>query len=140
YRPEDFRAFVDKHHSPSAYARLIADREHAVWLATDRDGAGVGYACAGPCNLPVPDDPENAGELLRLYLLRETQGHGVGARLLKTALAWLDARFSDIYLSVYAENHGAQRLYARFGFEKVHDYFFMVGSHADPEFILKRRA
>jgi len=41
---------------------------------------------------------------------------------------------------VWSENHGAQRLYARHGFEHVGDYDFVVGNIRDHEFILRRRA
>jgi RimJ/RimL family protein N-acetyltransferase len=39
---------------------------------------------------------------------------------------------------VWSENFGAQRLYARYGFTRVGDYFFPVGEHRDHEFILRR--
>jgi len=139
YGREDLALFVAKNHAPEVYARLINDPMSAAWLARGRDGAAAGYATAGPCGLPVPDMAPRSGELQRIYVLQGHQGGGLGAMLLKTALDWLEARFCHIYLSVYAENTGAQRFYARYGFEKVHDYFFMVGNHADPEFILKRQ-
>jgi RimJ/RimL family protein N-acetyltransferase len=41
---------------------------------------------------------------------------------------------------VWSENHGAQRFYAREGFEKVGEYGFKVGRTVDHEFILRRRA
>jgi ribosomal protein S18 acetylase RimI-like enzyme len=81
--------------------------------------------------------PENSGELSRLYLRKSAQGGGLGARLLETALEFLRDRFEHVYLSVYAENTVAQRLYGRYGFVKVHDYFYRVGDHLDPEWIMK---
>ena len=139
YRPEDLNAFLREHHSPDCYRRLIADPERAVWTATTQEGETAAYASAGPCGLPVENPPARSGELLRLYVLGRFQGAALGRRLLKTALDWLEGRFDAVYLSVYAENHGAQRLYARHGFEKVGEYCFMVGEHADPEYIMKRR-
>ncbi|MEQ8936297.1 MAG: GNAT family N-acetyltransferase [Amphiplicatus sp.] len=137
YKEEDLSAFLEKNHSESAYKTLLSDREWGVRIV-ERDGVPFGYSVAGPCTLPVPDMPENAGELSRLYLLKEGQGSGAGERLLKTTLDWLYERFEHVYLSVYAENFGAQRLYARHGFEKICDYFYMVGEHADPEWIMGR--
>jgi ribosomal protein S18 acetylase RimI-like enzyme len=139
YRPEDLAAFLAKSHSRDAYARLLADPGYALWIA-EEEGAPAGYCVAGPCSLPVPDMPENAGELARLYLYRDYHSAGLGGRMLALALDWLRARFEHVYLSVYAENFGAQRLYARHGFEKVCDYFYMVGEQADPEWIMKLRA
>lgn len=136
YSRENLESFLAKNHSTAAYRRLLADPRSAVWIA-ESDGARVGYAVAGPCTLPVPDMPANSGELARLYLLKDAQGTGLGARLLETALGFLRAGFGRIYLSVYRDNVTAQRLYERNGFVKIHDYFYMVGDHADPEWIME---
>lgn len=40
-----------------------------------------------------------------------------------------------IYLSVFSENQGAHRFYQRWGFSKHSEYEYMVGNHADHEFI-----
>jgi diamine N-acetyltransferase len=138
YKPEDIRTFLTEKHSVETYRDLIVDNQSAVWLARDAAGEAIGYAVAGPCHLPAPDMPDNSGELSRLYVSEAARGAGLGQRMLAHVFAWLDARYDPIYLSVYSQNHGAQRLYKRYGFEKVHDYFFMVGNHADPEFIMKR--
>ena len=87
----------------------------------------------------APDMPDRSGELMRFYIDQRYRGAGLGGRLFEKALAWLHENFDHVYLSVYAENFGAQRFYERYGFEKVHEYHFMVGNHADPEFIMKRR-
>lgn len=137
YGEKDLNAFLAKNHTPAVYAQLLRDPEYGLWLALTPRGEAIGYAVAGPCGLPVPDRPASAGELLRLYLKKGVQGGGVGGRLLEPALDFLRDRFDHIYLSVYAENKIAQRLYQRFGFEKIHDYFYMVGEHADPEWIME---
>ncbi len=139
YKPEDIRLFLTEKHAVETYRDLITDNQSAVWLARDEAEAAIGYAVAGPCRLPAPDMPDNSGELSRLYVSEAARGAGLGQRMLTYVFAWLEARYDPIYLSVYSKNHGAQRLYKRYGFEKVHDYFFMVGNHADPEFIMKRR-
>lgn len=137
YQKKDLDAFLKKNHAPDTYRRLAADPDHGIWIAETGSGEAVGYAVAGPCGLPVPDMPPRSGELARLYLKKGAQGGGVGARLLSTALEFLTGRFDRVFLSVYAENFGAQRLYERFGFVKVHDYLYMVGDHADPEWIME---
>jgi len=139
YSRQDLQLFLTGKHSAECYRKLITDQETAVWLARNRAGEAIGYAVAGPCGLPVPDMPAKSGELLRIYVREASRGGGLGQKLLVQVFDWLEGRFDHIYLSVYAENHGAQRLYKRYGFEKVHDYFFMVGNHADPEFIFKQR-
>lgn len=138
YQTEDLDHFLANSHSVDIYQSLLADPAHALWLAYNDDQKPVGYAVCGPCTLPVPDMPDHSGELARLYVLREAQGSGLGTRLLQICLSWLEDNFQHLFLSVYAENTGAQKLYRRHGFEKIHDYHYMVGNHADPEWIMKR--
>ncbi len=139
YSRDNLEKFLNKNHTAEVYRKLTADPECGVWIAVDEAGEAVGYAVAGPCTLPAPDMPANSGELARLYLRKHGQGTGLGARLLETALDFLRDRFERVYLSVYRDNTVAQRLYERYGFVKVHDYFYMVGDHADPEWIMELR-
>jgi GNAT superfamily N-acetyltransferase len=81
-----------------------------------------------------------AGEIRQLYLRASVQGDGLGTRLLVMALEWLAAQgHSPLYVGVWSGNLGAQRLYARYGFEKIGEYDFPVGNHLDREFILRQR-
>jgi len=139
YKQEDLNLFLQKYHTAGDYREHIADPASSVWLAREEAGKAVGYIVTGPCRLPAPNMPENSGELLRFYILDEYQGKGLGKRMLGLAVDWLEENYAHHYLSVYAENHGAQRLYEYFGFEKIHKYMYMVGNQADPEFIMKRR-
>ena len=65
--------------------------------------------------------------------MKSAQGTGIGSRLLETALEFLRTRFDHIYLSVNSENVREQKLCSRYGFVKIHDYFYMVGEDADPQ-------
>lgn len=140
YPPEDLTEFLERAHSRAVYARLLANPGVAIWLAGTGHGPPVGYAVAGPCKLPVAGLEPTAGEMRQLYVLAGHQKLQLGTRLLVTALDWLEAHFSPLYVGVWSENHGAQRLYGRFGFDKVGEYGFPVGRQVDREFILKRSA
>ena len=137
YKEEDLSAFLTESHSAAVYARLLADDAWRLWLAETPDGEAAGYVSAGPCSLPAPNKSANSGELARLYILKTHQGGGLGGRMLRIALDDLTKRFEDIYLSVYSENYGAQKLYQRFGFEIIGEYFYMVGAQADREWIMQ---
>ncbi|MEM7741239.1 MAG: GNAT family N-acetyltransferase [Pseudomonadota bacterium] len=138
YRESDLHAFLSENHSQDAYRKAINNPRSKIWIARTKDGNAVGFASAGPCHLPVPDQPPNAGELGRLYIRQSHQGFGLGVRLLEQALEFLDATFEHIYLSVFSENLAAQRLYKRYHFEIFHEYHFMVGQHADEEYLMRR--
>jgi len=139
YPPEDLAAFLQSGHTPESWGRRLHDTHLAAWIVEAADGSAIGYAAAGPCKLPVPDLESNSGELFQLYVRRSHHGRQIGSRLLGTALAWLEGRgFDPLYVGVWSGNHGAQRLYERFGFSRHGEYEFPVGSQRDREFILRR--
>jgi GNAT superfamily N-acetyltransferase len=138
YPPEDLAAFLAEAYGVERASADLADPAKAAWLV-EADGRAVGHALAGPCKLPHPEVTPACGELDRLYLLREAQSGGVGSRLLAEALAWLEKDGPRrLWIGVWSENLGAQRLYARHGFAVVGTYEFAVGAQRDHEFIMRR--
>ena len=57
---------------------------------------------------------------------------------MRIALDWLARPGRMLWIGVWSKNLGAQRLYARHGFQKVGEYKFAVGNTRDDEFILRR--
>ena len=140
YPPEDLAHFLGESHSEAAYARLLGDDRYGLWLLENASRA-VGFAVAGPCGLPHPEVAPEDGELKRLYLLPEAQNGGWGGRLFDEAIAWLERDGPRrLWISVWSENHGAQRFYARRGFAKVAEYQFPVGRMRDIEYMFRRDA
>lgn len=138
YPPEDLAAFLPYAYGLARMQSDLADPAKAMWLV-EADGAVIGYALAGPCDLPHDDVTPACGELKRLYILKAHQGGGVGSRLLGEVLAWLERDGPrPLWIGVWSENFGAQKLYGRMGFEKVGEYEFPVGGTRDLEFILRR--
>jgi len=139
YPPEDLQAFLATSHSPEHWAETLADSRGAVWVAELADGSLIGFIAAGTCKLPVENCEPTAGEIRQLYVLASHHNLRLGTRLMDVALEWLEAQGrKPLYIGVWSENYGAQRFYARYGFSKVGDYGFPVGSTVDHEFILKR--
>ena len=141
YPEADLEDFLDEAHDPEVYAWAISDARHGLWIA-EADGAPVGYALAGPCTLPHPEATPAEGELKRLYIRQSAQGGGLGQALLQAALDWLQRHNGPgaLWVGVWSENFGAQRLYGRHGFQKIGEYEFPVGKVRDREFILRRPA
>jgi ribosomal protein S18 acetylase RimI-like enzyme len=133
YPAEDLRDFLEDVYSVEAMRRDLADPAKGLWLV-EVDGQAVGHALAGPCDLPHEEVTPACGELKRLYILKAHQHGGVGSTLLREALDWLGER--RLWVGVWSENYGAQRLYSRYGFEKVGEYDFPVGRVRDREFIM----
>lgn len=140
YPPEDLEAFLAEAYGLDRTRADLADPAKASWIV-EADGQAIGYALAGPCDLPHDEVTPRCGELKRLYFLRSWQGGGLGARLFAETLDWLQAEGPrDVWIGVWSENYGAQRFYARHGFENVGGYGFVVGQTVDSEFIFRRRA
>ena len=138
YPPEDLQAFLADAYAVDKQRTILSHPDYAVWLLED-EGIAVGHAAAGPCGLPHPQVAPGDGELKRLYVLESHRNGGCGARLLDAALAWLEREGPrTLWIGVWSQNLGAQRFYARYGFEKVGDYEFPVGNTRDHEFILRR--
>jgi GNAT superfamily N-acetyltransferase len=138
YPPADLAHFLAEAYSVARARADLADPAKAAWLV-EAGGRAVGHALAGPCKLPHLEVTPACGELDRLYLLAGCQGGGLGSRLLGEALAWLEKDGPRrLWIGVWSENLGAQRLYARHGFEVVGAYEFIVGETRDHEFIMRR--
>ncbi|HET6435736.1 MAG TPA: GNAT family N-acetyltransferase [Xanthomonadaceae bacterium] len=138
YSQEDLQAFLAESHAPEAYARYLADPAWALWLLEDAGGAR-GYAMAGPAGLPHAELGPGDGELKRLYVDRDLHNGGWGGKLFAQALAWLERDGPrTLWISVWSENLGAQRFYARHGFAFAGEYAFPVGAQRDREFMFRR--
>jgi len=138
YPAKDLEDFLATEHTPQKYAAWAEDDRWGLWVA-EQDGEVLGYALAGPCGLPHAEVTPDCGELKRIYVLAEAQGAGAGSVLMRQSLDWLEKPGRKLWIGVWSENYGAQRLYARHGFEPVGTYDFMVGACRDHEFILRRR-
>jgi diamine N-acetyltransferase len=138
YPPQDLAAFLASAHTPEQYAAWAAGPDYGLWIAEAADGEPIGYALAGPNTLPHPKAAPGDGELKRIYVLPKAQGAGAGSLLMQAALDWLTHPGRPLWIGVWSQNHGAQKLYGRHGFVKAGEYEFHVGETRDREFILRR--
>ncbi|HWK37084.1 GNAT family N-acetyltransferase [Sphingomonas sp.] len=136
YPPEDLTAFLAKY-TAQAWADDLTQADLRIRLA-EEDGAAIGFAKVSDITLPVtPAGP--ALELRQLYLLEGAKGRGVADALMHWAIDQAKGRGAEeLFLSVYVDNHRGKRFYARYGFEDVGAYTFMVGSHADEDRLMRR--
>ena len=139
YSPQDLSAFLEEVHSEEAVSAEIADPARRYCLA-EADGKLMGYCKMGlACGWPEFARGEHAIELKQLYTDPQATGRGIGGALMEWALSMARMRGADeMQLSVWSGNTGAQAFYARYGFAKVADITFAVGSHIDEEFLFAR--
>jgi ribosomal protein S18 acetylase RimI-like enzyme len=139
YPPEDLQLFLAGSHSPDAWTHTLTDPTRAVWIVELANVGAIAFLVAGACKLPVENREASSGEIQQLYVLSQHQNLRLGSRLMDVGLEWLEEQGrTPTYIGVWSENFGAQRFYGRYGFAKVGEYGFPVGSTVDREFILKR--
>jgi ribosomal-protein-alanine N-acetyltransferase len=87
-----------------------ATRHYVVAVEQDEDIVGYAGLCA------VGD----AGDVQTIAVRADRWGNGVGAALLSALLTEAAGRgCASVYLEVRADNERAQKLYERFGFERI---------------------
>lgn len=137
YTPENLAAFLTNH-SVDKWRGELENSDYAVRLAFAGE-APAGFAKVGPPSLPFEVRGPTA-ELRQFYVLGPWQGAGVAQMLMDWVIEEARRRGAEaLYLSVFIENVRAQRFYARYGFEDVGRYAFMVGTHEDEDIIMRAR-
>ena len=138
YPAGDLAAFLDASFGAEATAKKLAEAGAAWWVA-ERGGDLLAFANTGPNTLPHPDGRPTHMELRRLYVSKAAQGLGLGTRLLKLSLDWMEANTDGpLWIGVWSGNLKAQKLYEAYGFSKAGEYDYPVGAWRDHEFILRR--
>jgi ribosomal-protein-alanine N-acetyltransferase len=83
-----------------------------IFLVAEESGAVAGYAIA----VAVADE----AEILNLAVHPDRRKHGIGSRLLDSAVEEVKSRGAgQIYLEVRESNEAARRLYASRGFDEI---------------------
>ena len=140
YRASDLDAFLAENRAVEVYRAHLTDPNTRIEVA-ERDGALAAYVMIHwPSEFASESDALRPLALHQLYCDPAMIGQGIGARLMDWALGQARAMGSDaVQLSVWSKNHGAQRFYARYGFTRIADIGFMVGTHRDEEFLFELR-
>lgn len=137
YSPENLRSFLDRVHSP---AGVLSDLQSgSVYWIAEVDNEWIGYCKFGSVHVPIEETREKGVELKQLYVTRPYHGKQVASHMMKLFNNWARQQQAEVaFISCWSENARALAFYRRYGFEVVGRYHFMVGDHADEEFILKR--
>lgn len=145
---DSFIATFGHLYAPTDLAAFLADFTPAAWQAEFESPAFafqvgqiadeiVGYCKLGPVALPHTE-AGGAIELRQLYLRADAHGSGLAQALMEWAIGEARLRGATrIYLSVFTDNHRARRFYARYGFQELGPYAFMVGTHADEDIVMR---
>ncbi len=134
YDADNLERFLLGAHADEVVARELADPDMRIAIA-ERSGAAISFCkLAMRCGWPDHARGRRVIELKQLYTDPARIGGGAGGALMAWALAEAHAFGADeMQLSVWSDNHDAQRFYARHGFLKIADIEFWVGAHRDDD-------
>lgn len=91
----------------------LFQKEKSVYFIVEKDGKIVG----GGGIYPTDGLPADTCELVKMYLLPEARGTGLGSQLITHCLEHAkDFGFSKVYLETMNELKAALKVYARMGF------------------------
>lgn len=135
---EDMENYISTTFTPDRMRTTIADSGHTVLVAEAGDAmAAYAHLADGPSpeciTGPAPI------ELRRFYVEREWHGRGVAQQLMEAVLAVARDRGKEtLWLGVWERNPRAIAFYSKYGFERVGEYTFMLGSDAQTDWLLAR--
>ena len=92
----------------------LFQKEGAIYFVAKLEGEIVG----GGGIYPTDDLPAGTCELVKMYLLPQARGTGIGRTLIEKCLAFAkEAGYKQVYLETMPELKQALKIYATFGFE-----------------------
>jgi len=137
-RPEDMQQYLASSFSTGQIEAEIADPASTFLLAYERDEA-VGYALLRDGKSPTSLNGPRPVELVRIYVEQEAIGRGYGSALMNACLETDESNGNrTIWLGVWERNDQAIRFYEKWGFAKVGDKDFVLGSDLQTDLIMER--
>jgi ribosomal protein S18 acetylase RimI-like enzyme len=141
--PEDMARYLAEAFTPEQQAAEIADPASTVLLAEYNGESGdtelVGYAHV--IAAPVPEAVRGPAplELKRIYVARAWHGQGVAQALMAAAIEAARARGArTLWLGVWERNPRAVAFYAKYGFTRVGEHTFVLGSDTQTDWLFVR--
>jgi len=143
--PEDMARYVAEAFTPERQAAEIADRDGVVLLAESVAASGegapelLGYAHLVSGHAPASVIGQSPIELSRFYVSRALHGQGVAQMLMDATLDVARARCATVvWLGFWERNARAVAFYRKYGFERVGEQVFMLGTDRQNDWVLAR--
>ncbi|KAI1158657.1 acyl-CoA N-acyltransferase [Nemania serpens] len=139
--PEDLKKFLAETYVESAVLADLKDPAMETFVARDSAGKvwGMVQLVRNITDPAVSGDPATHAHLQRLYVATEAHGRGIGSRLMAAVEAQARAEgFKTMWLSVWENSTGAQRLYAKLGYERIGTTDFLMGACVHTDYLLSK--
>ncbi len=144
--PENMEAFLKDSYSLEKMQEEFHERGAVLYLAykDGLDNEPLSRGIVGFLRLRINEETadklgNNSIELHRLYIHPDFKGMGIGNKLMEVALAYATQnKFDWIWLGVWEKNFNAQKVYAKWGFEKFSEHVFQMGDDAQTDWLMKK--
>jgi len=136
--PEDMAAYLASSFNLAQQTGELADPA-STFLIAEVDGVAAGYAKLHAGEPEEGIEGAKPVELVRLYVLREWFGRGVGEVLMRKCVD--EARragHETIWLGVWERNGRAQAFYRKWNFRAVGKHVFQLGSDPQTDILMER--
>jgi ribosomal protein S18 acetylase RimI-like enzyme len=135
---EDMASYLEEAFSGATFAAQLGDPDSTFLLLEDGDRI-VGYSMLRSGVAPPAVGGPDPIELVRIYVDPRAIGTGLGARLMSASLDEAAAQGAQtIWLGVWEKNIRAIRFYERWGFTKVGEKTFVLGSDPQTDHVMAR--
>jgi ribosomal protein S18 acetylase RimI-like enzyme len=140
---EDMERYLAEAFTPEQQAAEIADSDSTI-LVAEHDLSSNNVELVGYAHLASESTPEAVLgpaplELKRLYVARAWHGRGVGQALMNAVLNAARARGAKtLWLGVWERNPRAVAFYEKYGFTRVGEHSFILGSDVQTDWVLAR--
>lgn len=137
--PEDMAAYLSSSFNVVQQSAELAE-PNSVFLIAEVDGVAAGYAKLHGGKTAEAIEGGKPIELVRLYVLHEWLGRGVGEALMRACLDEArNAGYETIWLGVWERNARAQAFYRKWNFRAVGDHIFQLGSDSQRDIVMERK-
>jgi ribosomal protein S18 acetylase RimI-like enzyme len=141
--PEDLERYLAETFTPEQQAAEIADPENTILVAEHGYSSDnvelVGYAHLASGSVPEAVVGPAPLELKRLYVARAWHGRGVAQALMSALLDAARARGAKtLWLGVWERNPRAVAFYEKYGFTRVGEHSFTLGSDEQTDWVFVR--
>jgi diamine N-acetyltransferase len=136
--PEDLAAYIATSFN---FARQTAELEDpaSTFLIAEVDGRAAGYAKLHDGEPENGIEGDKPVELVRLYVLLEWLGRGIGEQLMRACLDEArQAGHETIWLGVWERNARAQAFYRKWDFRAVGEHMFQLGADRQRDLLMQR--
>jgi ribosomal protein S18 acetylase RimI-like enzyme len=141
--PEDMERYLAEAFTPEQQAVEIADPDSTILEAEQKLTPDtvelVGYAHLTSASTPEAVLGPAPLELKRLYVARAWHGRGVAQALMNAVLDAARTRGAKtLWLGVWERNPRAVTFYEKYGFARVGEHSFVLGSDVQTDWVLAR--